>query len=129
MPQFWPRSARSQLLLAAGALAALAIAFACLPPQRFAIYPVCLFHRWTGLDCPGCGITRALADLMAGHWRDAASYNPLVFVAVPAAAAFALFQGYFVLRCNCWRPIAFPGRWVNAACVGMLLFGVIRNIH
>lgn len=127
MPRLWPGSARTQLLIAAGALAAFAIALVCFPPQRFAFYPACIFHQWTGLECPGCGFTRALSSLITGRARDAASENAMVFVLVPAAALFAVWQSYFVLRWNSWRNIRCPQRWVSVFCAAMVIFGVLRN--
>ena len=41
-----------------------------------AVPSLCLFHRLTGLECPGCGMTRAFARLLQGDWRGAWAYNP-----------------------------------------------------
>ena len=48
-------------------------------------FPPCLFHRTTGLWCPGCGLTRAAHALLNGHPVQAVGYNlfaPLVFLAI-----------------------------------------------
>ena len=50
------------------------------PAGQAASWPsLCLFHNLTGLDCPGCGMGRALACLASGRFRDAAGLNPFVF--------------------------------------------------
>ena len=41
---------------------------------------VCLFHPLTGLNCPGCGMTRSLYALLHGDFRLALKDNAL-FVA------------------------------------------------
>ena len=56
-------------------------------PGRSAWLPPCLFHKWTGLHCPGCGNTRALHALLHGHIGASLSYNPLL---VPSVALLIL---------------------------------------
>lgn len=41
-----------------------------------AMPPLCLFHRLTGLDCPGCGMTRAFVCLMRGDLSGAWQMHP-----------------------------------------------------
>lgn len=38
----------------------------------------CLFHKATGLYCPGCGGTRAFFALLHGNIRESLHYHPLV---------------------------------------------------
>lgn len=38
---------------------------------------VCLLRRTTGIDCPGCGMTRAFSSLARGDWRAAVAFHPL----------------------------------------------------
>jgi Protein of unknown function (DUF2752) len=45
----------------------------------------CPFKNFTGFDCPGCGLTRALILVLHGHWR--ASYMMHLW-GIPLAAFF-----------------------------------------
>ncbi len=62
-----------------------------LPPQGLG-FDICLFHRLTGLPCPGCGLTRSITSLTHGNFMQAGAYHPfgliiwLVFVALTAYA-------------------------------------------
>ena len=40
----------------------------------------CIFHKITGLYCPGCGITRMLFSLLELKFYQSFRYNPLLFV-------------------------------------------------
>lgn len=40
---------------------------------------VCLFDYFLDIKCPGCGITRALAELATGNIQDAYRLNPAAF--------------------------------------------------
>ena len=42
----------------------------------------CLFHELTGFYCPGCGGTRAVLALLAGHPILSFLYHPLGVIAV-----------------------------------------------
>ena len=37
---------------------------------------LCSLKRFTGLDCPGCGLTRSFIALGHGRWRDSLRFNP-----------------------------------------------------
>ena len=61
----------------------------------------CLLRRWSGIPCPGCGLTHALVDLVRGEWRAALSWHPLApFVALEFAAVW-LAVGAWTAG---WRP-------------------------
>lgn len=51
---------------------------------------LCPYLAITGTACPGCGLTRAIHHLLHADVRTAFAYNPLLFVAVPVAAACAV---------------------------------------
>jgi hypothetical protein len=62
-------------------------------PSTHGFYPVCAFHALTGLNCPGCGATRALYALLHGNFLLALKDNAL-FVA--SLAMLAIWGARFV---------------------------------
>lgn len=120
----WPLPLVLSLLALTLAGAALLFLF---DPARHAFYPVCLFKKMTGYDCPGCGGLRALHQLLRGDvWR-AFQLNPLVVVGLPLA-------GLWIVRA---RRNAARGRpsgggamvfWAWLWLVVIVLFGIMRNL-
>lgn len=45
---------------------------------KYGIGIPCVFHRFTGLYCPGCGMTRALISLIQFNPHQAIRYNALI---------------------------------------------------
>lgn len=45
--------------------------------------PRCVFHRLTGLDCPGCGAQRMAYALLHGDIDAAWGYNPFLMLLLP----------------------------------------------
>ena len=88
----------------------------------------CLFHLVTGLDCPGCGVTRMLSALAAGDLAAAWRANPCLLALSPILAALAVSLAAGWLRTGRLRP----NRLQNLllwSCIGiLLLFGAARNL-
>ncbi|MDP9193108.1 MAG: DUF2752 domain-containing protein [Acidobacteriota bacterium] len=59
------------------------------PPVTTAFYPQCVFKQASGLDCPGCGTTRALHALLHGRFGEALRLNAMLF-ALMIAGGFAV---------------------------------------
>jgi hypothetical protein len=80
-------AARRLLLLSP---AAVLVAAALLPAGWESPLPLCLVKWLTGLDCPGCGMTRAF--LLIGHGRlaDASAMHPASIPAFLIVAGMAL---------------------------------------
>lgn len=113
-------------LIAAGLLA-FVVLFA-FDPARSPIYPVCLFHKFTGLHCPGCGSLRALHQLTHGNFAAAFHHNALLVSALPLLALGLVRQqsGRRAARSGA-RSLARPATaWLIAAIV--ILFTVLRNV-
>ena len=51
----------------------------------------CVFRRFLGLYCPGCGMTRAIISVIHLDFLSAFYYNPLVF-SLPYVAIYVLFD-------------------------------------
>ncbi len=113
------------LLLHCGILLALGIFYTL---ARLGIGIPCIFHTVTGLQCPGCGSSRAALSLLRLDFAGALSYNLL----------FPLEFGYilWVWLCACrnylqgrgfsYRP---PLPWIDAAILFLVvLWGILRNL-
>lgn len=100
-------------------LAGVALLLALFDPVLSAFYPSCPFHALTGLHCPGCGSTRALHALFTGHPLQAAGFNLLAVLAVPAVL-------FILIR----RPSSHRLRqvWIVTFLAVVILFGILRNI-
>ncbi len=86
------RIVRIVLLLLIAAIAVLLYTF---DPLQHTLMPKCPFRLLTGLNCPGCGIQRALHAMLHGHWAEAARCNFYLVYAGPYALAF-LVQRWFM---------------------------------
>lgn len=107
----------SALLLTVSAVACLTL----LPPDIYRFYPRCPFFQITGLLCPGCGATRALAALLRGDIREAWRQNALVILLLPSSIRLGL------MRCF-GNPAKLPvGSWVVVATI-VGAFGILRNL-
>lgn len=54
-------------------------------PESCIIFPKCTFYQLTGLECPSCGIQRALHATLNGDYKKAFLYNPFLLIALPYA--------------------------------------------
>ena len=96
-------------------------------PAQHGFYPVCLFHALTGLNCPGCGATRAAYQLLHGHLLRALHDNALFVLTLAALAAQAAWR----VRQKLWnRPTAFslPSGILWAFLLVVLAFTGLRNL-
>lgn len=114
------------VVLAAASIGAGAVVFF-FNPATHNFYPVCLFHKLTGLNCPGCGATRSLYALLHGNFTLAFRDNALFVLALAALAARGL---WFAAGFISGRPAGiFPppkSLWIFLAAA--LVFGVLRNL-
>ncbi len=104
-------------------------------PSRFSFFPVCLFHKMTGLLCPGCGSLRALHQLLHGNLSLAFAFNPLLLVCCPFAAWWGV--KYFIIRSRSASdplPVrAMPGGRLESSgqsaftrrSIGLVGFGIV----
>jgi hypothetical protein len=83
-------------------------------PERYWIFPRCLFRELTGLDCPGCGSLRSVHYLLHGEIATAFRFNPLLYLLAPAL---------FLCRRRLHKPA-----WLWSFVTLVILFTVARNL-
>jgi hypothetical protein len=115
------------LLFVGGSLAAL-LFLRLFNPVESGFYPPCVFHKFTGLYCPGCGATRALYHLVHGHPEAAFAMNPLLVILLPIL--LYAFLSYALLGI---RGRGLPGIFVHPTLIKLIFwtaiaFGILRNI-
>jgi hypothetical protein len=95
-------------------------------PAVSSFYPLCWFHKLTGLHCPACGSLRALHQLLHGHIATAFDYNALLVVSLPIIALLFLQKR---LRSKSGADSKRPWRWFGWIMFSAaIIFGVLRNL-
>jgi hypothetical protein len=119
-----------RILAAAGVFAGSAAVFlvAYFNPVTAGFFPVCPLYRLTGLNCPGCGMTRGFHALFHGDILGALHFNlftPFYFL------LFAYLGVSMFLLAARGRglplKIARPGLAYGFVAL-LLVFGVVRNL-
>lgn len=91
--------------------------------------PGCLFHRITGLSCPGCGGTRAMQALLRGDWATAWGLNMFLWVSL-----LLLAEEYVRLALRQWwkRDTISRAGWYGAMlrlyAIAVVLWFILRNV-
>lgn len=97
------------------------------PAVRAEVLPGCPFRTVTGLDCPGCGATRALYALIQGDVVTALDHNVLVVAILPVLLwAWAGWLAATVGRRA--RPPTLPARVSASLAAVVTVFWVVRNL-
>jgi len=126
-PKIAPVNARfAGILLTAAGLGTAAVVFF-FNPATHAFYPVCQFHRLTGLNCPGCGMTRALYALLHGNFSAALHDNALFVLTL---GTLALRGAWFLWNNFYGRSTGeiFPVKFLWSLLAAALVFTILRNL-
>lgn len=86
----------------------------------------CLFHEVTGLYCPGCGVTRMIRAICALDFRAAARANAFLFFTSPYLLFLLLYSAFKWVRSE--RTGAKFEAAAGIYCVGLIVFGIVRNL-
>jgi hypothetical protein len=86
--------------------AAVLVAAMLLPTGLKSPIPLCLFKGVTGLDCPGCGMTRAFLLIGHGRFADAVAMHPASIPAYLIVAGLAATGIVRIIRNRpgCYNP-------------------------
>lgn len=87
----------------------------------------CVFHRLTGLDCPGCGLTRMCLALIHLDVPNAYQSNPVGLVMMALWNLIALIR--FLGRPAWMQTRSFMKASIGVTMLVMLLWGIGRNLY
>lgn len=117
-------SAKSRVLSTVSGAVGLAI-IGLNDPATSGLFPTCVFLTATGFECPGCGSTRCLHQILNGNVREAIDLNVLSVIALP----------WLMWRFGHWlfgKPIRRSlrdYRVIVLVGVVVVVFGVLRNVE
>jgi len=111
------------MVLAAGLVALLAGPWiARLVRAHKGSFPACMFHKYTGLHCPGCGGTRAVLALLDRDPARALANNPLFVLSLPLILLWFIgkVRGNPLIRYRPWMLVT--------AIILLTAFWILRNL-
>ena len=118
---------RSTVIIIWSVLLAGAVYLFVFEPGKSGFFPACPFRLLTGFTCPGCGTTRALHEILHGHFAAAFMLNPLLLLAIPFLLFALLRYSVIVMRGGVPRPNALPAPVIYALFVIIVSFWIFRN--
>lgn len=80
-------------------------------PTQAHFYPQCVFHALTGLQCPGCGTTRALHHLLHGDVAGAFRLNAMLFAVAPFTIVSLRSRRFVTNPVVAWTALAVTVTW------------------
>ena len=123
-------SIKERILAAAGITAAASGAFfvGYFNPTTAGFFPVCPLHVMTGLNCPGCGLTRGFHALFHGDILGALHFNVLLPIFLFVGIYLFSSLGLIVVRgrslpFNIFKPYLLWG-----FLIVLIIFGIVRNL-
>lgn len=91
--------------------------------------PSCLFYKATNLQCPSCGGTRCVENILKGNFKEAFLFHPIFFISI-----------FYLLLCNIVYLInlnkknkiltwIYPKYWYAIIfAVILVIYGILRNL-
>ena len=91
--------------------------------------PDCLFYETTGLQCPSCGGTRCVVNILHGNFKEAFLFHPIFFITI---VYLVIVNIIYLINLNRKKSIA---KWIYPKpyyaiiiAVILIIYGVVRNI-
>lgn len=88
----------------------------------------CMMYALTGMYCPGCGGTRALAALLRGKIVLSLWYHPLILYSAVIGGGFMLTQGLHRLGVRQIKGWKFHGWFLYGAVIIIFINFILKNV-
>ena len=130
LPNNLKSSTKERVIAAAGVFGIATGAFVVgyFNPVIAGFFPTCPFHAITGLNCPGCGMTRGFNALLHGDILGAIQFNALLPFFAFLFSYFALSLFLVAVRGNGLSWKIFTPKVVTVFLIFTVVFAVVRNL-
>ena len=88
----------------------------------------CLFRYFTHLQCPGCGVTHMLLELLHGNFREAYNSHPVLFLWGPFLLWFVIKSLYAYITDKDLQLRTWEKAGMYIFLVVLFVFFVYRNL-
>lgn len=88
----------------------------------------CPLRYFTGLKCPGCGVTRMCLSLLRGDFAAAWKYNAVLLCVLPFLLFLLCWIAYCYIKTGSVRYPRIVNILLYAIIIALLVFFVVRNI-
>ena len=89
----------------------------------------CVIRLITGFDCPGCGMTRAVAAILRGDFSAAFSYNALSVTLLPLMLIYFAFRTIvYIRKGEEFRFALWEYVFLSASLAVCVIYWVARNL-
>ena len=96
-------------------------------PGRTGFFPACPFRTLTGLNCPACGTTRGLHQLLHGNFIAAFELNPLMVLMLPILGYALVAYTRSAITGRPMTQLSLSAKYGWLLAVVILGFWVFRN--
>lgn len=88
----------------------------------------CIINYFTGLQCPGCGISRMLLSMLHGDFHAAFSFHPFLFTTWPVIVYLILKTDYHYI-CGCGMHLGKIDTVIASLyIIALMFFTIVRNL-
>lgn len=94
---------------------------------KYIQFPPCMFYKFTGIYCPGCGATRAVNALLHGDIMLSLRQNPIIIISLFFAVLLYIEP---VVKALCKKDFRSPVRNFKVLTVVLIvwfIYNIIRN--
>ncbi|MFR5602274.1 MAG: DUF2752 domain-containing protein [Lachnospiraceae bacterium] len=117
-----------ELCIKTGIILAIGLGYALICMITGRVWIPCLFHLYTGLYCPGCGISRMCLALLRWDLQSAFQANAAVMLLAPLGISVAGVWAFRYVKTGETRLGMLQKGLLCFMVVVLILFGIMRNL-
>lgn len=117
------------ILLIAAFAAGIILFYVLIDPSQHLWTLKCPLYLFTGIECPACGMQRAIHALLHGNISLSLRHNAFFVISIPYLIALTVAEGMKHLRCgSTFRKWVLHPLAIKTYIVLCIIWGILRNL-